>query len=219
MTRFGIYEPTEEKMRKITCNCEHEFSADLPDEVNLDRSPDILEKIADGSFLSCACPSCGAILHTDLETRVEWPSREMRLLLVPELARLSVLSGHLSGPEGFDVVVGYAELADRVAVYAARLDALAVETLKFHLAEKALDSVPDSKPLLTFESLDGEGNLLFHIHGLRDSEVAVSSVPLRLYESVRNAVGSNPGEEPQSLLRNGAYLSVQNVLFEGGQDD
>lgn len=203
-------------MRTITCHCDHTFEADLPEAADLDRSPELLSAIADGSFLTCRCPSCGARLHTDLDTLVSWPSRNMNLALVSEVSRLAVLSGHAAAPEGFDVVVGYAELADRVAVFAADLNPLTVETLKFHLASKALESLPSGRPVITFEGLDAQGNLLFHIHGLRDGEVAVTAIPRPLYESVKAEVETKPEDEPQSCLRNGPYLSVQNLELEGG---
>lgn len=206
-------------MRKITCNCEQTFTADLSEEADLDRTPETLNEIIDGSFLTCTCPACGSLLHTDLETRVLWPSRSMKLLMVPELSRLSVLSSRHEVPEGFDLVVGYAELADRVTVYRDQLDPLTVETLKFHLVQKALESSPETNTVVSFEGLDSEGNLNFHLHGLRNDEVAVMKVPSKLYESVRAAVTSKPQEEPQSLLRNGAYLSVQNLAFEGSDND
>ncbi len=203
-------------MRTITCHCDHTFEADLPETADLDRSPELVSAIADGSFLSCRCPSCGANLHTDLDTLVTWPSRNMKLALVSEVSRLAVLSGHAEVPEFFDAVVGFAELADRVAVFAAGLDPLTVETLKFHLASKALDSMPTGKPVITFEGLDDQGSLRFHIHGLRAGEVAVSAIPRSLYDSVSSEIAANPDEEPQCCLRNGPYLSVQNLELEGG---
>lgn len=206
-------------MRKITCNCEQTFTADLPEEADLDRSPETIAAIIDGTFLTCACPACGALLHTDLETRVIWPSRSMKIMMVPELSRLSVLSSRQEVPAGFELVVGYAELADRVTVYRDGLDPTSVETLKFHLVQKALESSPKKLPVVSFEGLDGEGNLGFHLHGLRDSEVAVMMVPAKIYQTIRQTVESNPDGEPQALLRNGAYISVQNLSFEGPEND
>lgn len=202
-------------MRTITCNCEHAFEADLPEEVNLDLEPETFASITSGSFLTCTCPACGAVLHTDLETRILWPSRGMQLILFPELTRVSLLSGRQTAPDGFELVIGYAELADRVAVYGARLDPLAVETLKFHLIGKAKETDPDRHPLITFERLESTGNLLFHVHGLRDDEVAVTTVPRSLYETIESRVLSNPDTEPHSLLRNGSWISALNILVEG----
>jgi len=206
-------------MRKITCNCEQTFTADLPEEIDLDASPETLGAIVDGTFLTCVCPACGSVLHTDLETRVLWPSRDMKVALIPELARRAVLSGRYTAPDDFGLVVGYPELADRVTVYRDELDPLVVETLKFHLLSKALESDPDANPVATFEGKDDSGNLTFHVHGLRDAEVAVMSVPRKLYDTLRAGVTTDPDAEPQSLLRNGAYLSVQNAFFEGNEHD
>lgn len=201
-------------MRKITCNCEQIFTADLPEEVNLDRTPETVGAILNGSFLTCACPACGAILHTDLETRVLWPSKGMRLIMVPELMRFSIISSRMAVPEGFAIVIGYVELSDRVSVYRDDLDPMTVETLKFHLIRKAMETVQGKKLIATYERTDEESNLEFHLHGLRDAEVAVMKVPGKLYNTVHAGIKAHPDEEPQTLLLNGAYLSVQNLVFE-----
>lgn len=205
-------------MRTVTCNCENTFEADLPDEIDLDTAPELTASIADGSFLSCACPACGTLLHTDVEARVLWASHGMKLALVPELSRMSVLSGRQSSPEGFELVIGYAELADRVAVYSARLNPVAVETLKFHLIEKALETAPDRDPVITFERTDAASNLVFYVHGLRDQEVAVTTVPRTLYNTIESAVILNPEAEPQSLLKNGSWVSARNIRMEASDN-
>jgi hypothetical protein len=204
-------------MRKLTCHCEQVFNVDLPETVNLDSDPGIIAQIADGSFLSCVCPTCGAYLHTDLRTRLEWPSKNVKLELIPEIDRLSFLSGTIAPVDVTDVVVGFAELADRVAVIRAGLDTIAIEALKYHLAAKAMESASDIKPVILFERTTESGNLEFHIHGIKKGEVAVSIVPLKIYDALRKEFGEEPDGELFASLRNGAYVSYQNILIEDTQ--
>lgn len=206
-------------MRKLTCHCEHEFSADIPESVNLDEHPEVVGKIASGSFLTCTCPSCNSILHLDIRTRVEWPSKNAVVVLVPEIERLSLESGQTEREGNESFVVGYAELADRIAVLDAGLDPLAVEFLKYRLLEKSREANPDLMPLLYFERLTDNKDLEFHIHGIRDGEVAVTSVPNRVYSMIRDEIATNPDRDDCLALVNGGYISVRNILVEGDEDD
>lgn len=206
-------------MRRLTCPCEHEFDADIPEVVNLDRSPEIIGQIASGSFLTCACPSCGNVLHLDIGTKIEWPSKNIVLVLVPEIERLSLMSGKTKQTGNESFVVGYAELADRVAVLEAGLDPLSVEFLKYRLLEKARESNPSLFPLLYFERKTENQDLEFHIHGIRDGEVAVSVVPFRVYAMVHDDAVKHPDRDDCKALVNGGYVSVRNILFEEEEDD
>ncbi len=201
-------------MRKITCHCEQVFSVDLPETVNLDEKPEIIEDIADGSFLTCICPACGAALHTDLQTDVIWPSKDASIRLVPELERFSYVTGKKKAPRGFQIVIGYPELADRVAALCAGLDPLAVEAIKYRLLEKARETPFEKEPEVYFEKITDSGSLEFHVFGLKKDEVAVTHVPFSLYEKVKRQAEENPRDELFSALKNGAYISVQNIYSE-----
>ncbi len=206
-------------MRRLTCPCEHEFDADIPQTVNLDESPGIIGNIASGSFLTCVCPSCGNTLHLDIETRIEWPSKGAVLTLVPEIGRLSLMSGKADRADNERFVVGYAELADRIAVLDAGLDPLSVEFLKYRLIDKARESGPGLSLFVYFERMTECNDLEFHIHGLRDGEVAVSHVPFRVYSAIHDEILKNPDREDLKALVNGGYISVRNILFEEETDN
>lgn len=201
-------------MRKITCHCDQTFSVDLPETVNLDENPGIIGDIADGSFLTCICPSCKTELHTDLETDILWPSKRVNLRLIPGIDRFSFLSGKKTAPDGFQVVIGYPELADRVAVLNAGLDPLAVEALKYRLLEKASETPTENEPAVYFEKMTDGGALEFHIHGLKKDEIAVSAVPFSVYEKIQAMIAADPDNELFTALKNGSYISVQNVFSE-----
>jgi hypothetical protein len=206
-------------MRKLTCPCEQEFNVDLPDVINLDASPDAVSSIADGSFLSCVCPGCNTVLHTDLETKLDWPSHGTSVLLIPEIDRYAFMSGKRPVEDGVQLVIGYAELADRIAVLAAGLEPIAIEAVKFRLAEKAREGNPGVNLTVLFEQVRDDGNLEFHIHGLKTGEVAITVVPRHLYENLLDDARAHPDEDLYAALVNGAYISVQNVMVEDGQND
>lgn len=201
-------------MRKITCHCEQEFSVDIPETVNLDDNPDVLSSVASGDFLACVCPACGAELHLDLRTTFKWPTKKTTVTLIPELERLSLLSGAIR-PEGDETyVVGYAELADRLAVLSEGLEPIAVEALKLRLLERARETNPSNTPTLIFERKNDSGDLVFHAHGVREGEVAVTTVPRRLYDALLAEFRKDPEAEDFAALVNGSYVSVRNVSVE-----
>ncbi len=202
-------------MRKLTCHCEQVFNVDLPESVDLDANPETIANIANGSFLSCVCPACNSVLHTDLKTKVEWPSKNTTLTLIPEIDRLTFLSGSLKEIGGTTAVIGYAELADRVAVISNALDPVAIEALKYHLAVKAAETAKSAKTSIYFERKTESGDIVFHIHGLKENEVAVMTVPVDVYRSVLADIKANPADDTYAALSRGDYLSYQNILIEG----
>jgi hypothetical protein len=187
---------------------------DLPETVNIDENSEIIADIANGSFLTCICPTCNAELHTDLRTRLDWPSKKRTIELIPEIDRLSFLSGAIAVPGATDIVIGYPELADRIAVLASDLNPLVIEAVKYHLAVKARDTNPDVKPVILFEKKNDAGDLEFHIHGLKKDEVAITIIPRRIYDAIEKDAKDSPEAELFVSLANGAYVSVQNILIE-----
>jgi len=206
-------------VRKITCPCDQVFSVDIPETVNLDSSEETIARIENGSFLSCVCPSCNSVLHTDLRTRFEWPSKKTNILLIPEMERIAFLSGNLETDPDAETVIGFAELADRVSALKDGLEPLAVEAVKYHLATKARSTSPSSQLTILYERKRENGDLEFHIHGLKTDEVAVTVIPPRVYDGIVKDIGEHPDGEPYASLRNGSYLSIQNILIEDGPND
>ncbi len=205
-------------MRKITCPCEQVFKAEIPETVNLDNDKDALDKIIKGTILSCICPSCNAELNLDLPLTVSWPSRRTTIHMVPEIERLSLISGKTAMKKNTEYVVGYAELVDRVSVLRDNLEPVVVESIKLRLLEKARESVTSDRPVILYEKNTPDNDLEFHIHGLRENEVAVTRIPRHLYDSVLEHYQSNPEQEDYTALRNGGYLSVRNILLEESSD-
>lgn len=205
-------------MRKITCPCEQVFKADIPETVQLDDDPGALDRIIDGTILSCICPTCHAELNLDLPLTVSWPSKKTTIHMVPEIDRLGLVSGKLSMKKNTDYVVGYAELVDRVSAIRDGLEPVVVESIKLRLLEQARKEARKKTPVILYEKNTADNELEFHVHGIREDEVAVMRIPRRLYDSVLDQYRSNPEKEEYTALRNGGYLSVCNVLLEESPD-
>ena len=205
-------------MRKITCPCEQVFKAEIPETVNLDKEKEALDKIVKGTILSCICPACNAVLNLDLPLTVSWPSRKTTIHMVPEIERLSLVSGNTAMKKNTEYVVGYAELVDRVSVLRDNLEPVVVEAIKLRLLEKARESAASGTPVILYEKNTPDNELEFHIHGIRENEIAVTRIPRHLYDSVLEHYRSNPEQEDYTALRNGGYLSVRNILLEETPD-
>jgi hypothetical protein len=144
--------------QRIPCLCDNSFTVEVPREIDLEGEGRYLEEILEGSFMNFRCPSCGKLHKPEFAVRLLWPSRKIRLDLIPELERGEFLRKESGGkrrglfggtaktPEagdaemGLETVIGYPELLDRIAVVRDGLDSTTVEAIKYLLLLKAEDS-------------------------------------------------------------------------------
>ncbi len=193
----------------ITCQCEHEFQAEIPDGVDLDTDAAALQAILDGTFLSLRCPSCGITLKPEFPLELSWPSHALALRVLPEFDRTDFYRRkETAAPE--DTIIGYPELADRLAVVRDGLDAVAVEALKYYLLLKAEEANPEAEVGAWYQGQTGD-SLEFHLTGIRPEEVAVSRVPYPVYTKTLDEYRRRPESEPFASLRVAGYLSVRNL--------
>ncbi len=212
--------------REIVCFCEHRFETDPPDEVDLARSPEMEEAIVMGSFMATKCPRCGRLLKPEYPARVRDDARGIDLFLVPEEDRRDYLRGALPYPTGGSarLVIGYAELVERLQIARCGLDERAIEVVKYYLLRRALqESDADDRAARTavlFARQEGEA-LVFHVHGLKADEVAVVRVPRAKYEQVLVGLEKRLHEEPFDRLLQPPYVSINNLYRSGGggEDD
>jgi hypothetical protein len=200
---------------KITCLCGAVFSADADEEINLDNNPDYLDRIMDGSFMSFSCPDCGKKHKPEFPLVVQWPGKKIKFEVLGELDRGGFYR-RKKDPPGIATVIGYPELADRLAVIRDGLEPVVIEALKYYLLLKAEETYPDLQISAWYQGsgADSSGHpesVEFHLHGIRADEIAVSRVPWTLYEKTMADYKKNPRRELFSSLRTRSYLSVQNM--------
>jgi hypothetical protein len=196
---------------KIPCPCDNTFTVEVPEEIDLDDRPEYLEEIINGTFMTFICPSCGKKHKPEFPLKLRWPSRNRGLEVIPERDRLGVYR-RKTEKEGIEIVIGYPEMADRLAVLRDELEPPVVEALKYYLLLKAEETYPDRDISIWYQNKDPEA-LEFHLHGLREESVAITRVPLGLYEKTYRDYRKNPRAEPFASLRVRSYVSVQNMML------
>lgn len=137
---MSIYYPTQ-----LACLCGNHFEANLARSINIERSPEVREKILKGEFHRVVCPSCGncfavenAFYYTDLPRNSVFlcQPRNVRYCYKEDskLLKKSVegIPFSLSKEESrlLRVVYGLDELREKIVAQDAQLDDRIVELLK-----------------------------------------------------------------------------------------
>ena len=201
--------------QKITCFCDNAFDVEVPEEINLDSESRYLDEILDGTFFTFNCPSCGKKHKPEFPLTILWPSKKLSFEVLPELQRGEYYrrkkQAAAKGPYPLETIIGYPEMADRLAMIRDGFDPTAIEAIKYYLHLKAEEQYPDDELEIWYIG-SGEGSLEFHIQGIRENEVAVMKVPLPLYQKTLDDYKKHPKNEVFSALRVRSYLSVKNTM-------
>jgi len=246
--------------QKITCFCENAFDVEIPGEFNLDTGP-YLEEIQNGTFLNFTCSSCGKKHKPEFQITLVWPSKKIRFEVFPELDRGEFYRRKkqppVKEPYRLETLIGYPEMADRLAVIRDGFEPAAIEAIKYFLHIKAEEQYPEDEPDIWYygysggktadekaagagaaagngsntsggksaavnsakaagagaaAGADNSGSLEFHIHGIRENEVAVTKVPYSLYQKTLEDYKNKSKSELFNELRVKSYLSVKNTL-------
>jgi hypothetical protein len=198
--------------RKIPCFCDNTFVVDIPEEIDLDKEPQLVEDILAGNFLNYTCSSCGKKHKPEFNLTVKWVSKNVILEVLPELSRGEFYRRKEDKtPDKKETVISYPELSERISMLKDELVIEAVEAIKYYLFVKADESYPEQDISVWYHTKNGD-NLEFHIHGIKDNEVAVMRVPVAVYIKTLNDFTSNPNADPFPALRVRTYCSIQNML-------
>jgi len=205
---------------KISCPCGTVFTVDVDEEIDLDKAPELLDHIMDGSFLNFTCSGCGKKHKPEFPLTVAWPSKKLRMEVLPELSRGEFFR-RKKDPPHTETIIGYPELADRLALIRDGLEPMAIEALKYYLLVRADETYPNLNISVWYHGIapDGEGNpeyIEFHLHGIRADEVAVSRIPWSLYVKNLEEYRKKPRRELYTSLRVRSYLSVNNMVKAEG---
>ena len=207
--------------RKIPCLCDKVFEVEVPEEINLDTNPAYLDEIKNGSFFNFSCPACGKKHKPEFPLSILWPSKKLVFEVLPELERGGFYrrKKNAKQKDAAETIIGYPEMADRLTVIHDGFEPAPIEAIKYYLQLKAEEQYPDEELEIWYfgfsrggDQLGIENYLEFHIHGIKENEVAVMKVPLSLYDKTLHDYKSNPKKEIFSILRVQTYLSVRNTM-------
>lgn len=205
----------------LHCPCKHVFSINYDEEINLDSNPDIISEILDGTFMSYTCSKCGKNHKPEFPVSIIWDAKKTKMEVLPETER-GAFYRRKKDPPNVVTIIGFPEMAERIAVLRDDLEPAAVEALKYLLFVKANENYPENKisiwyqPKIT-EAADvhkADGHQLeFHIHGIREGEAAIARIPLEMYKNILADYKKKPKAEPFASLRHRSYISLQNMLW------
>ena len=208
MSAVDVQENKQVK-QNIGCPCGRNFSVEIEEEIDLDQKPERLEEINGGTFMSFTCPNCGKKHKPEYKITLLWKSKNLKLEVLPELER-GEFYRNKKETVSLETIIGYPEMADRIAVIKDDLEPAAIETLKYYLLVKAEENYPDREINVWYHGKDS-GGVEFHLNGIREDEVAVMKVPLQVYEKTIKDYRKHPKNEIFTSLRCRSYLSVQNI--------
>jgi hypothetical protein len=188
--------------RRIACFCEATFDADLPSAADLGADPEVGELIANGTFMSAACPACGRKLTPEYPFRLTGVPRFGEVFMVPEADRVTFERGALDYPVGTPgrVAVGFPELAEKVLVAGLDLDDRVIEIMKYYLLTGSHgggteDEEQDRDVGIVYRGREA-GRHRFHIVGMKKDEVGVARLAEELYRKIAADVETRVTEEP-----------------------
>ena len=207
--------------RKISCLCDNTFEVDVPEEINLELNPEYLKEILEGNFFTFNCESCGKKHKPEFPLFVLWPSKKIRFEIFTELDRGEFYRRKkpplFKDSYTLETIIGYPEMADRIAVINDGFEPVPVEAIKYFLQLKAEEEYKDDELNIWYYGFSGDkagdGQLEFHIHGIKENEVAVMKIPLALYRKYLDDYKRRPKNEIYKALRVRSYLSVKNTMW------
>lgn len=198
------------QQKQITCNCGHEFESEISDRFDLAEDPELEDRILHGHFLSFICDQCGRNLKLEFAVQIVDAARDWELFLVPESERSSYLLGKSKYGDHKRIVIGYAELIEKLKIYGENLDDRGIELIKYYLLQKVGGNEGIS---VYFENLENE-NLVFHIHGLRKDEVGLARISREIYNRTTEELEDKADKPPYSSFLTPPYVSVSQVEIE-----
>jgi len=197
-------------MSVVTCVCEKTFEADIPETVDLSAGAETVESILRGTFLTFTCPHCGHSVKPEVPIRFTDPGKGRDIYLIPERDRNRFLLGQIEHPPVKRIVIGYAELVEKLKIYTEKLDDCAVELIKYYILVKAGSG---ASPSIYFDRID-ENMLVFDILGLREDEIAEIKIKREVYDKAEAELPLKRQEEPYNMFLQPPYVSISKIEIE-----
>ncbi len=211
--------------RKLVCMCENEFEVDVPDVVDLSENPEVRDDILKGNFMSYTCPKCGKLLKPEFPFLLLNSGDNVNIFFIPELDRGSYFRGRLEytvSEEANRIVIGFAELIEKLSILDFGLDDRVIESVKMYLLEKAVNGNQDTNmddrgykeliPRVWFDKKT-ERELIFKIEGLKNDSIALAKIPIETYERFVGELDNKKNKLLQTIL-SPPYVSVNKLSWE-----
>ena len=166
-----------------TCaRCGAEHTAEVPQSVNVAASPELRERVRNGSFFTWNCPHCGTVNLLKFPFLYHDPQEHLMLVLTDAAVNADGV------PEGYTgrLVRSVGELIEKIHIFDAGLDDLAVELCKYVTANELKKDVP-----LKFVKIDGaDGEMTFTYP--EKGEMQLIAVGFNVYEDCAGILQRNP---------------------------
>ena len=197
--------------KRLTCFCEHTFEVDFPEQFSIDKTPETLEQILDGSFMSFTCPNCGKVLKPEFSFLLTDTTGDIEIAFIPEEQRAAYMNGKESFPETKRVVIGYKELVEKIKIMKNNLDDRVIEIIKFYLLQKAEQEI--EHPDILFNGFDPKdpNSLIFHIHDLQSDQLGVIPIPFSFYEKNLSSLPEKVNDEQFQDILTPPYISIKKI--------
>lgn len=189
----------------ITCYCEEIIEVPDSEIIDLNTRTSTVEDIFSGKFQNITCPKCGTLLKPEIQAELVDTTNDVDLLFLPEKKRVSFLLGEMKSNRD-RVVIGYPELVEFFKLKNSNLDVRAIETIKLFLMEKA----GSDEVKILFDNQEDE-EMIFHLHGLREDEVAVARIPMKLYLEAFESIKERNDHEDYAILYENPYISINKI--------
>ena len=176
----------------ICPKCGSEFDAPNVRSINVAQDPSLKDRVKDGSLFVCRCPRCGA--ESLAPEPVLYHDPEAQLLIAYTSASLNS-----AGLDGYTcrLVGSIGELIEKVKIFDAGLDDIAIELCKYVTAQELKKEM--SLKFLKMDGPDGEITLTYPEKG----EMQMLVIGYNVYSDCMGIVERNPvlREKAQGLVR------------------
>jgi len=196
--------------KNINCLCGTNVEIEYNEEIDIDKNPDILKEIFNGTFMNYKCGFCGKKHKPEYKITIIWNAKNLTMEVLPELDRGEFYRNKKENLN-LETVIGFPEMADRLSIINDDLEPVVIETIKSFLLAKAAETYPDKEINAWYHCLGPDG-VEFHLEGIRHDEVAVMRIPMDMYTKSLDDYKKRPKNDMFTALRVRSYMSVQNIL-------
>ena len=178
--------------------CGAALEVEIPQGVNVERNPELKDKIKDGSLFLRECPYCGTVNLVRGEMLYHDPEAKLMVWLLPEGAvdegRIRAVESQLEPLEGYILrrVADEGSLIEKVNIFDAGLDDRVMELCKYitrmELGEKGEEL--GTEPMRFFR-MDGADGILTLVYP-KDGKMHGAEIGFNVYEDCRGILQRNP---------------------------